>query len=110
MLTRLGFVAALLCTSRKFEGDPPPAPSLAQAKELAASANLSVDAQEQRAKDIIAMKDQVITDTNAALDIAKANGVDQELIDAITAIKTNADDNFTEALRKASASSKGSRR
>ena len=102
-MRHMAFVAALLGTSRLFEGEPP-TPSLAQAKELAASANLSANAQEQRAKDIIAAKDQVITDVNAALELANSKAVDQELIDAITAIKTNLDDNFVAALER-----KGSR-
>ena len=78
------------------------------AKQLAQDTNAAVDAQEarglaqiQQLKDQNAAKDQVITDTQAALDLAKANEVDQELIDAIQAIKTNAEDNFAEAQETA---------
>lgn len=104
---RYALYASILaaCGTRLFEGEPP-TPSLAQAKELAASANLSVDAQEQRAKDIIAAKDQVITDTQTALDLANTKAVDQELIDAIKAIGDNAEDNFQSALRKGAGAKK----
>lgn len=90
-------VGALLGSTRLRESG---SPSLQQAKDLADSTNLSVDAQEARAQAIIDAKDQVVADTNAALDLARANAVDQELIDKITAIKTNAEDNFAEAVAR----------
>jgi hypothetical protein len=108
MFRRMQLLAMVMGTSRLFEGGEP-TPSLAQAKALADSANLSVDAQEQRAKDIIAAKDQVVADTQAALELAKANEVDQELIDKITAIGANAEDNFQAALATSRSAKRGSK-
>jgi hypothetical protein len=95
-------LATLLGASRLFEGQPP---TLGQAKALATGTDTSINAQEARGLAIIAGLQTALTDSQAALALAKENEVDAELIELLTKNVANAEDNFVtiapDAARKA---------